>query len=91
MKKLIIAAGLLAIGATTAAAQYGGPPRERWSRDAYPYAERRHSSCQEKARRLHNFERRAASDGRVNFRERQIVRDLQRDLDRTCGRFRWRG
>ncbi len=65
------------------------PPRETWSRGAHPYARQHHGECQEKAFRLHRFERRAAEDGRISRSERAAIRDLQRDLDRTCGRFRW--
>ena len=86
MKTLIAAAGLLAIGATAASAQYAP-----WKKDLFPYEARHHSVCQMKAQRLHGYERRAASDGRLSGRERETIRVLQRDLDRTCGRFRWRG
>lgn len=88
MKSLIVAVGLLAATATTAAAQFAPPP---WARDSHPYAQRHHRVCQDKAFRLHDFERRAARDGHVSFRERRIMRELRYDLDRTCGRFRWRG
>jgi hypothetical protein len=93
MKKLLIAASLLAVGATSAVAQFGpGPgPRPEWRRDAFPYEQRRHSICQEKAWRLHSYERRAAADGRLSWNERRNLSALQNDLDRTCGRFRWRG
>ena len=86
MKTLIAAAALLAIGATTASAQYA-PHRA----DIHPYAARHHSVCQSKAIRLHDYERRAARDGRVDRRERETIRALERDLDSTCGRFRHRG
>ena len=86
MKTLIAAAGLLAIGATAASAQYSG-----WRKDLYPYEARHHAVCQDKARRLHDFERRAASDGRISPRERETIHILRRDLDRTCGGWRWRG
>lgn len=88
MKTVLAAIGLLAIGVSTAAAQFGPPP---WRRDEHPYAQRHHRVCQEKAFRLHEFERRAASDGRLDRRERFIIRDLERDLARTCGGHRHRG
>ena len=92
MKSLILAAGALLIGATAASAQYyPSPSASPWARDRHPYAQRHHATCQEKAFRLNGFERRAGADGRLDRRERWIMRDLQRDLDRTCGRFRWRG
>lgn len=64
---------------------------DRWRIDIHPYAERHHFTCQDKARRLWAFERRATSDHRLSFWERRELAALQRDLDRTCGRFRWRG
>ena len=85
MKSMLLAAALLVAGASAARAQ-----RAPWSRDSHPYAQRHHSVCQDKAFRLHQFERRAASDGRLSFWERRAMAALQRDLDRTCGRFRWR-
>ena len=85
MKKIIMAAGLLTIAATAVSAQ--GLPR--WEKDKFPYAQRQHSVCQDKARRLHDFERRASSDGRLSRSERNTMAALQRDLDRSCGRFRW--
>jgi hypothetical protein len=86
MKALIAAAGLVLIGTTAASAD---PPR--WRRDAYPYAERQHAMCQDKAFRLWNYERRATRDYVLTRRERETIRALQYDLDRTCGRYRWRG
>lgn len=86
MKALMIAAGLIAVTATGASAQYAP-----WSRDAHPYPQRHHASCQQKAHRLHDYERRAARDGRVDRHERETIRALERDLDRTCGRYRFRG
>ena len=88
MKTLIVAAGLLAVTATSASAQFGPRP---WSRAEHPYAQHHHSICQEKAIRLHDYERRAASDGRIDRHERHTIQALQHDLDRTCGRYRWRG
>ncbi len=88
MKGLIVAAGLIALGVTSASAQIIIVP---WSASGFPYAERHHRVCQEKAWRLHGYERRATADGRLTFKEREEIRFLKRDLDRTCGRFRWRG
>lgn len=84
MKTWIIAAGFVAAASPMATA-------EPWRKDHHPYAERHHSVCQEKAHRLHAFERRASADGHLSRGERAIMRDLERDLDATCGRFRWRG
>jgi hypothetical protein len=88
MKGLIIAASLIAISATAASAQVVIVP---YSSGHYPYAERHHRVCQEKAWRLHSFERRATADGHLSRREREEIAYLRRDLDRTCGRYRWRG
>ena len=88
MKAIILAASVLAVGATAASAQFAPRP---WMKSDFPYAERHHRMCQEKAWRLHSFERRAASDGELSWRERRIIRSLRADLDSTCGRFRWRG
>ena len=85
MKTLLAAVSLLALGVTTASAQYSG-----WSRGRYPYEERHHAECQHKAQNLHDFQRRAARDGRIDHNEREIIRSLERDLNRTCGGFRWR-
>ena len=65
------------------------PPHTTWKGDDHPYAKHRHNECQEKAFRLHNYERRAAEDGRITRSERATIRSLQHDLDRSCGRFRW--
>lgn len=86
MKAVILAAATLAIGATTASAQLGP-----WSRDRFPYAEQFHAMCQEKAHRLYAFERRSAADGRLSGAERETIRVLQRDLDKSCGGYRFRG
>ena len=88
MKALIIAAGLVVVGATSAAAQYAP---QTWAKGSHPYAQRNHSVCQDKAIRLHKYEHRAASDGVLTRAERQTIVALKRDLDRTCGRYRWRG
>lgn len=106
MKKLIVAAGLIAACAATAvpaSAQSvrvgpGGvtvytspPPPPAWRRDAYPYEARYHAACQQKAHRLNWFERRAVADGRVSWSERREIAALKRDLDRSCRGWRWRG
>ncbi len=88
MKSVIIAAGMLALAATSAAAQYAP---QVWAKGSHPYAQRHHSVCQDKAIRLHRYENRAASDGVLTRVERQNIVALKRDLDRTCGRYRWRG
>ncbi len=89
MKSLILAAGLIAVGATAASAQYGG--YGGWQRSQHPYEARHHSVCQSKARELWGYERRATSDGILTRHERTKMARLRNDLDRTCGRFRWRG
>lgn len=87
MKKLIIAAGLLGMLAGTASAQ----PIPAWEKGKYPYAQKNHAVCFDKARRLNGFEARAKADGKLTRSERNTMAALQRDLDRTCGKFRWRG
>jgi hypothetical protein len=92
MKSFILAAGLVVIGATTASAQfYPVPQRAVFNRDHHPYQARHHDGCQSKAIRLHDYERRSARDGVITFNERRTIRDLQRDLDRSCGRYRHHG
>ena len=86
MKSLIIAAGIVAAGASVASAQYAP-----YIKGTHPYEARHHSICQEKAIRLYGFEHRAAADGKITHREREIIRELQHDLDRTCGRYRHHG
>jgi hypothetical protein len=86
MTTLLLAAGLLATGMTAASAQYAP-----YSRNAFPYAQKYHSVCQQKSHRLHDFERRAASDGRISRSERATMAGLKRDLARTCGGYRFRG
>lgn len=94
IKNLVLAAGLLAVGAVEASAQSvqfrigPQPPPPEFRRDAFPYEARRHGDCQRKAYRLREYERYAASDGRLSFRERREIDSLRRDLDRSCGRFR---
>ena len=97
IRKLGLAAGLLIAGVATASAQsitlnFGPPPpRPIWTPGMHPYAQRHHDICHRKAWRLHQFERYAVSDGRVSRREQIEINQLRYDLDRTCGRYRWRG
>ncbi|MFM2422460.1 MAG: hypothetical protein RL291_990 [Pseudomonadota bacterium] len=67
------------------------PPPPVWSRSAYPYEQRFHSTCQQKAWRLRWYERRASADGVFTYREQAELRGLRRDLRVTCGGWRWRG
>ena len=85
MKIMLAAFSFVALGATAASAQLAP-----WSRDRHPYEARHHQVCQNKAIRLHDYERRAARDGRIDRRERETIRALERDLDITCGRYRHR-
>lgn len=89
MRKLLTA-GILAAITTLGASAAMAQQYQRWSRDVHPYERRHHSVCQQKAQRLHNYERRAARDGRITQQERRNMRQLERDLDRTCGRYRYR-
>lgn len=97
IKKLGLAAGLIVVGMVPAVAQsvtlrFGPtPPAPVWRQDAYPYARRHHEVCHRKAWRLREYERYAASDGRISGREQREINSLRYDLDRTCGRWRWRG
>jgi hypothetical protein len=84
MKLLALTAALVTLGAVTASA-------DPYERGRFPYQERNHSMCQDKAQRLHRFENRAASDGRLDWRERRMIERLRYDLRSTCGGFRWRG
>jgi hypothetical protein len=86
MKYAILAASLLALGASASTASAQG-----WNRDSHPYAQRNHNVCQSKAIRLHDFERRSARDGIITPSERRTIRALESDLARTCGGFRHRG
>lgn len=85
MKSLLIAGAAILVSATAASAQYAP-----WS-SSYPYAQRHHHSCQEKAHRLFQYERRAGRDGRISHSEREVIRALERDLNRSCGGYRHRG
>lgn len=87
MKKLIIAAGILGALATTASAQ----PVPAWEQGKFPYAKARHNVCFAKAQRLRAYEARATADHRLTRSERNTIASLKRDLDRTCGKFRWNG
>ena len=107
LRKIGLAVGLLAIGATTASAQFGPPgrtapppaprfdtgppPPPAWRQGFHPYARQHHGDCHRKAWRLHRFEAYARSDGRLSKDERRLIEGLRHDLDRTCGRYRWRG
>ena len=62
---------------------HGTPPQGAWQHA------RSHDWCLDKARRLHDFERLAASDGRVSKDERRIIENLRYDLQRSCGGGRW--
>jgi len=88
MKKLILAACLVAAGATTAAADYRG-----WNHNDHPYEERHHAFCQEKAERLHRLEfefREAREHGREGDHLRHEIHELEHNLNETCGGYRWR-
>jgi uncharacterized membrane protein YebE (DUF533 family) len=82
MKALIVAAGLLALGASSASAYEG------WNKERHPYAQKHHTVCQDKAERLHRYEARSARDGRLSRDELRTIDALKRDLRRTCGGFR---
>ncbi len=88
MKSVFVAAAVIVLSATGAAAQYSPQP---WTKGSHPYGQQHHASCQQKAIQLHRYENRAASDGVLTRSERQNIVALKRDLDRTCGRYRWRG
>lgn len=104
MKKIVVAAALVAACAAAAPAYAqsvrigpGGisvytapPPAPVWRRDLHPYDRRHHETCYRKAHRLNWFERRASADGRLSWWERRELASLQRDLNRTCGGYRWR-
>ena len=61
-----------------------------WNKSAYPYARKHHQTCQRKAIRLWRFERSVAADHKLTKVELALVVALKRDLDRTCGRYRYR-
>jgi hypothetical protein len=62
-----------------------------WKQSEYGHSRWRHRACVEKAWRLREFDRHAASDGWFSPREKRTHDSLKYDLDRTCGGFRWRG
>jgi hypothetical protein len=66
------------------------PRVQAWNSGNHSYPRARHRECQEKAHRLHSYERHAANDGYLSSAERRNINVLQRDLDRTCGGHRWR-
>jgi hypothetical protein len=67
------------------------PSVPTWNKSEHRYSERRHGMCQEKAHRLHSYERHAADDGYLSGRERRNIDALKRDLATSCGGHRWRG
>ena len=81
MKKevLLLTMVLLGTGATAALAEPHGRWEYRQSRDW----------CEGKARRLHDYEHRAARDGVIAREERNTIRALQDDLRDSCGGGRW--
>jgi hypothetical protein len=87
MKNILIAAGLLAVSATAASAQFAPRP---YVPGQHSYERRHHRVCEDKAIRLHQFERRAGADGRIDRREARIMEELRRDLRITCGGHRYR-
>lgn len=105
MKTLVIAAAALIAGAVTLTPAVVAQPGPRPNRpcvippapplpphtNIFNYNKRNHRVCQQKAWQLHSYERCAASDGRLSPREQRIIVELKRDLDRTCGGWRWRG
>ena len=86
MKRWLLAAGFIAAAVSGATAQYAP-----YSRTEFPYAQKYHTVCQEKAHRLFEFEKRAGADGRISVSERGTMRSLERDLARTCGGYRFHG
>jgi hypothetical protein len=100
LKQLALAAALLvpAYAATTTPAnaqisfsvRIPSTPVVVWRPSFHPYPAPRHSICQRKAWRLHWFDQNARADGFYSRWERTERRILLRDLDATCGRFRWR-
>lgn len=97
MKKLAIVGALLVAGTAGATAQsitlrFGPQPKPQvWAPGLFPYQARYHDVCMRKAWRLREYERFAAADGRLSWRERRELNSLRYDLDRTCGKFRWKG
>lgn len=98
MKSLVLAAGLLVLGASTASAQYWGERQYR-DYDGLRYRESYRSSnpyrgCEPEASRVHRYYYRAQRyDGRIDPGEQEVLRQLQRDFDRCRASFerrRWR-
>ena len=87
MKSAYVALGLLALGVTTASAQYAARP---WNREEHRYDERNHDFCQRRAYQMWQMER-DVRVGRSTHRERELLIAMRRDLDGRCGGFRWRG
>jgi hypothetical protein len=101
MKKLLAAAvvaATLAPGASTPAEAQSlnftirapAAPVVVYRPGYHTYAPARHSECQRKSWRLSWFDRNARSDGYYSRWERTERRQLVNDLDRSCGRWRWR-
>lgn len=101
MKRLLIVAGLMALGAAEANAQYwgwGAPPPRGPSviitpgPGGPPPGWRYRTSfdhCESKARQLHEYEWRTTQDGRVTKDERRIIYALRSELASKCGSGRW--
>ena len=80
MKKiLLLTAALLVTGTTGALADR---PAKWEYKQSYDW-------CEAKARRLHEFEHRAARDGHISRDERHVIQELERDLAASCGGGRW--
>ncbi len=82
MKSLIVALALTTAGSTGASAQI-----EPWSRETFPYEERYHTVCQQKAQRLIDLQKL----WRPTVAERAAISNLEYDLDTECKRYRKRG
>jgi hypothetical protein len=82
MKSLIVAFALTTVGATGVSAQL-----VPWSYDKFPYEERFHKVCLEKAHHLYDLKKL----WRPTVNERAAISNLEYDLDITCKRYRWRG
>lgn len=62
-----------------------------WRKGDHPYAEQHHRECQDKAICLWRFERSVTADHTLSKGELILVAALKRELDNTCGRYRYRG
>jgi hypothetical protein len=83
MKSLLIAAGVLALGITTASA-------EEWH---FPYKREHHEHCQALGHRLHELER-DLGHAEHEHRRHEIKEQIEHtahELDHDCGGWRWRG